>query len=169
MKRFPSLQSDIAAAANDSLERFRDESRKTVLRLVEMESTYLTVEFFRKLHLEPEKNSNPPPNPSGPNLDRYTENYFRRIGKQFSGCIYINCNVNDPYFGNWVGIRVQFKPCVILLYQMHLLMFVFKVLRLMLANIVLYTITGLLTQNYVKAINYSFKRQCMFDEYILVY
>ncbi|WMV06663.1 hypothetical protein MTR67_000048 [Solanum verrucosum] len=55
LKRFPSLQSDIAAAANDALDRFRDESRKTVSRLVEMESSYLTVEFFRKLQTEPEK------------------------------------------------------------------------------------------------------------------
>lgn len=77
LKRFPTLQSDIAAAATESLERFRDESRKTVLRLVDMESSYLTVEFFRKLHLEPEKPSNPP---SGPNMDRYSDNHFRKIG-----------------------------------------------------------------------------------------
>ncbi|KAJ8574224.1 hypothetical protein K7X08_026029 [Anisodus acutangulus] len=55
LKRFPSLQSDIAAAANEALDRFRDESRRTVTRLVEMESSYLTVEFFRKLQTEPEK------------------------------------------------------------------------------------------------------------------
>ncbi|KAK3027407.1 hypothetical protein RJ639_042086 [Escallonia herrerae] len=78
LKRFPSLQADIAAAANDALERFRDESRKTILRLVEMESTYLTVDFFRKLQLEPEKHSSP----SGPNLDRYSEAHLRRIGIQ---------------------------------------------------------------------------------------
>nr|CAB3493490.1 unnamed protein product [Digitaria exilis] len=55
LKRFPTLQSDIAAAANESLERFREDGRKTVLRLVEMEASYLTVEFFRKLPTEPEK------------------------------------------------------------------------------------------------------------------
>lgn len=86
MKRFPSLQSDIAAAANDALERFRDESRKTVLRLVEMESSYLTVEFFRKLQMEPEKNANA--NPAGPNADRYTDNHLRRIGMKFSHFIW---------------------------------------------------------------------------------
>ncbi|MBA0563280.1 hypothetical protein Golob_008267, partial [Gossypium lobatum] len=59
LKRFPSLQTDIATAANESLEKFRDESRKTVLRLVEMESSYLTADFFRKLNAEPEKNLNP--------------------------------------------------------------------------------------------------------------
>lgn len=89
LKRFPSLQSDIATAANDSLERFRDESRKTVLRLVEMESTYLTVEFFRKLQLEPEKNSG---NQPAPNSDRYTDNHLRRIGSNVSAYVGMVCD-----------------------------------------------------------------------------
>ncbi|KAF5945690.1 hypothetical protein HYC85_015918 [Camellia sinensis] len=92
LKRFPSLQSDIAAAANDSLERFRDESRKTVLRLVEMESTYLTVEFFRKLHLEQEKPSNQPSNTSAPNLDRYADNHLRRIGTNVTAYVNMVCD-----------------------------------------------------------------------------
>ncbi|XAR72188.1 hypothetical protein NMG60_11018743 [Bertholletia excelsa] len=87
LKRFPSLQSDIAAAANDALERFRDESRKTVLRLVEMESTYLTVEFFRKLQMEPERNPKEPPNPSGQNLDRYSDMHLRRIGSNVTAYV----------------------------------------------------------------------------------
>ncbi|XP_052205252.1 phragmoplastin DRP1C isoform X2 [Diospyros lotus] len=90
LKRFPSLQSDIAAAANDALERFRDESRKAVLRLVEMESTYLTVEFFRKLHFESEKN--PPANAPGPNVDRYSENHLRRIGTNVTGYVNMVCD-----------------------------------------------------------------------------
>ncbi|GFP83568.1 dynamin-related protein 1c [Phtheirospermum japonicum] len=77
LKRFPTLQSDIATAANEALEKFRDESRKAVLRLVEMESAYLTVEFFRKLNTEPEKAANP----TGPNAERYTDNHLRKIGK----------------------------------------------------------------------------------------
>ncbi|XP_030959732.1 phragmoplastin DRP1C [Quercus robur] len=89
LKRFPTLQSDIAAAATESLERFRDESRKTVLRLVDMESSYLTVEFFRKLHLEPEKPSNPP---SGPNTDRYSDNHFRKIGSNVTAYINMVCD-----------------------------------------------------------------------------
>ncbi|KAK1288297.1 Dynamin-related protein 1C [Acorus calamus] len=64
LKRFSSLQTDIAAAANEALDRFRDDSRKTILRLVEMESSYLTVEFFRKLPLGSEKGSNSCPNRS---------------------------------------------------------------------------------------------------------
>ncbi|KAE8663879.1 Dynamin-related protein 1E [Hibiscus syriacus] len=55
LKRIPTLQTDIATAANEALEKFRDENRKTVLRSVEMESSYLTADFFRKLNAEPEK------------------------------------------------------------------------------------------------------------------
>lgn len=89
MKRFPSLQSDIAAAANEALERFRDESRRTVLRLVDQESSYLTVEFFRKIQAEPDKNPDKNANPSGPNVDRYSEIHLRKIGKSFT--VYIFC------------------------------------------------------------------------------
>ncbi|KAK4772361.1 hypothetical protein SAY86_014136 [Trapa natans] len=88
LKRFPTLQADIAAAANDSLERFREASRKTVLRLVDMESSYLTVEFFRKLHLEPEKNQNPN---SNSNVDRYTDNHFKKIGSNVTAYIGMVC------------------------------------------------------------------------------
>lgn len=92
LKRFPTLQSDIAAAATEALEKFRDESRKTVLRLVDMESSYLTVEFFRKLSEQPERSASdknasdknapdrnaPPPGPQNP--ERFSDNHFRRIG-----------------------------------------------------------------------------------------
>ncbi|RDX64954.1 Dynamin-related protein 1C, partial [Mucuna pruriens] len=98
LKRFPTLQSDIAAAANDALERFRDESRRTVIRMVDMESGYLTVEFFRKMHLEPEKNSekNPEKNPSRstpkPNVDNYTDNHLSKIGSNVNGYINMVCD-----------------------------------------------------------------------------
>ncbi|XP_039127174.1 dynamin-related protein 1C isoform X2 [Dioscorea cayenensis subsp. rotundata] len=87
LKRFPTLQADIAAAANEALERFRDDSRKTVLRLVEMESSYLTVEFFRKLPLEPEKGTN---NPT-PTTDRYADGHLRRIGSNVSAYVGMVC------------------------------------------------------------------------------
>ncbi|KAF9587035.1 hypothetical protein IFM89_039721 [Coptis chinensis] len=88
LKRFPSLQADIAAAAGESLEKFREDSRKTVLRLVEMESSYLTVEFFRKLPLDPEKGSNP----SAPNMDRYADSHYRRIGSNVSAYVGMICD-----------------------------------------------------------------------------
>ncbi|KAL6351533.1 hypothetical protein AAG906_040887 [Vitis piasezkii] len=90
LKRFPSLTADIAAAATEALERFREESRKTVLRLVEMESSYLTVDFFRKQQFETEKQEKSA-NPSGPNMDRYTEMHLRRIGSNVSGYISMIC------------------------------------------------------------------------------
>ncbi|CAK9172640.1 unnamed protein product [Ilex paraguariensis] len=76
LRRFPTLQADIAAAANEALERFRDDSRKTVLRMVDMECSYITVDFFRKLPQEVEKGGNP----TASTADRYTEGHFRRIG-----------------------------------------------------------------------------------------
>ncbi|KHN15457.1 Dynamin-related protein 1C [Glycine soja] len=91
LKRFPTLQADIAAAANDALERFRDESRRTVTRMVDMESAYLTVEFFRKMHLEPEKNAdqkNPSRNNPNPPVDSYTDTHLSKIGSNVNG--YIN-------------------------------------------------------------------------------
>ncbi|KAF9620200.1 hypothetical protein IFM89_010935, partial [Coptis chinensis] len=88
LKRFPSLQADIAAAAGESLENFREDSRKTVLRLVEMESSYLTVDFFRKLPLDPEKGSNP----SAPNMDRYADSHYRRIGSNVSAYVGMVCD-----------------------------------------------------------------------------
>lgn len=105
MKRFPSLQSTIAAAANEALERFREESKKTVVRLVDMEASYLTVEFFRTLPQEVEKAGNPGANPRGnlrenprenprentvadATVDRYSDAHFRRIGSNVSS--YVN-------------------------------------------------------------------------------
>lgn len=76
MKRFHALRAELATAANEALERFREDSKKTTLRLVEMESSYLTVDFFRKLPHEVEKGGNP----SAPAADRYGEGHFRRIG-----------------------------------------------------------------------------------------
>ncbi|XWS22884.1 hypothetical protein CRYUN_Cryun29cG0074300 [Craigia yunnanensis] len=92
LKRFPTLQNDIATAANEALERFREESRKTVLRLVEMESSYLTVDFFRKLHMESEKKPEKNANSSGPNNDLFNDNYLRRIGSNVNGYIGMVCD-----------------------------------------------------------------------------
>ncbi|XP_076933824.1 phragmoplastin DRP1E-like isoform X2 [Bidens hawaiensis] len=111
LRRFPTLQSTLAAAATEALEKFRVESKKTVSRLVEMESSYLTVDFFRQLPQEPDRlgpgpgpgpgpapssadRRNPPPppsdrrNPSEPLGDRYGDSHFRRIGSNVSS--YIN-------------------------------------------------------------------------------
>ncbi|ESW25228.1 hypothetical protein PHAVU_003G018000 [Phaseolus vulgaris] len=94
LKRFPTLQADISAAANEALDRFREESRRTVIRLVDMESGYLTVEFFRKMHPEPEKKSDPKnPNRSAPNpnLDS-TDSHLSKIGSNVNGYINMVCD-----------------------------------------------------------------------------
>lgn len=111
MKRFPSLQVAIAGAAGEALEKFREESKKTVVRLVDMESSYLTVDFFRKLPQEVVNPGNPGQSgtpvstkmdrgnpaasrgergvtPAAINVDRYAEGHFRRIGSNVSS--YIN-------------------------------------------------------------------------------
>lgn len=89
LKRFPTLQAEIAAAANEALERFRDEGRKTVIRLVDMETSYLTVEFFRKLPQEVEKAGNPGNSgyTASQAVDRYSDGHFRRIGSNVSSYV----------------------------------------------------------------------------------
>ncbi|ERN01037.1 hypothetical protein AMTRI_Chr03g145800 [Amborella trichopoda] len=87
LKRFPTLQGELAAASYEALERFREESKKTTLRLVEMESSYLTVDFFRKLPQEVEKGGNP----TAPTIDRYTEAHLRRIGSNVSAYVGMVC------------------------------------------------------------------------------
>ncbi|CAD5194430.1 unnamed protein product [Musa acuminata subsp. malaccensis] len=83
LKRFPTLQAELAAASYQSLEKFREDSRKTVIRLVDMEASYLTVDFFRKLPQEVEKAGNP----ATPTIDRYTDGHFRRIASNVSSYI----------------------------------------------------------------------------------
>ncbi|KAM7471989.1 hypothetical protein LguiA_010172 [Lonicera macranthoides] len=95
LKRFPTLQAAIAAAAGEALEKFRDEGKKTVIRLVDMESSYLTVDFFRKLPQEVEKVGPPgdrntdrnADRSADRNIDRYAEGHFRRIGSNVSSYV----------------------------------------------------------------------------------
>ncbi|CAK9252309.1 unnamed protein product, partial [Sphagnum jensenii] len=89
LKRFPTLQSELSQAAIEALERMRDDSRKTSLRLVDMESSYLTVDFFRKLPQEVEKGGNP----GGSTMDRYTDGHLRRIGSNVSAYVNMVCEL----------------------------------------------------------------------------
>ncbi|CAE6049588.1 unnamed protein product [Arabidopsis arenosa] len=84
LKRFPSLQIELVAAANSSLDKFREESMKSVLILVDMESSYLTVDFFRKLHVESQNVSlSSPPT----TIDQYGEGQFRKIASNVASYI----------------------------------------------------------------------------------
>ncbi|RZR91254.1 hypothetical protein BHM03_00019347 [Ensete ventricosum] len=79
LKQYPTLRVEVANAAFESLERMREESRKSTLKLVDMECSYLTVDFFRKLPQDIEKGGNP----AHSIFDRYNDSYLRRIGELF--------------------------------------------------------------------------------------
>ncbi|KAJ7566774.1 hypothetical protein O6H91_02G117900 [Diphasiastrum complanatum] len=80
LKRFPTLQKELATAAIEALEKFREDSRKFIAKIVDMESSYLTVDFFRKLPPELEKGGNP----VASTIDRYNESHLRKIGSNVS-------------------------------------------------------------------------------------
>ncbi|KAK4418515.1 Dynamin-related protein 5A [Sesamum alatum] len=76
LKQYPSLRVEVGNAAVESLDRMKEESKKATLQLVEMENSYLTVDFFRKLPQDVEKGGNP----THSIFDRYNDSYLRRIG-----------------------------------------------------------------------------------------
>ncbi|PIA48981.1 hypothetical protein AQUCO_01300090v1 [Aquilegia coerulea] len=76
LKQYPTLRVEVSNAACESLDRMRDESKKATLKLVDMECSYLTVDFFRKLPQDIEKGGNP----THSIFDRYNDSYLRRIG-----------------------------------------------------------------------------------------
>lgn len=78
---------EVSAAAVDSLDRMREESKKATLQLVDMESSYLTVEFFRKLPQDAEKGGNP----TLSIFDRYNDSYLRRIGSNVLAYVNMVC------------------------------------------------------------------------------
>ena len=59
LKQFPTLRVEVSGAAFKALDRMRDESKKNTLMLVDMECSYLTVDFFRKLPQDVEKGGSP--------------------------------------------------------------------------------------------------------------
>ncbi|KAI3886831.1 hypothetical protein MKW98_017183 [Papaver atlanticum] len=87
LKQYPGLRVEVTNAAVESLERMRDESKKATLKLVDMESTYLTVDFFRKLPQDIEKGGNP----THSIFDRYNDSYLRRIGSNVLSYVNMVC------------------------------------------------------------------------------
>ncbi|TMW93257.1 hypothetical protein EJD97_011957 [Solanum chilense] len=87
LKQYPSLRVEVNGAAVESLERMRDESKKATLQLVEMECSYLTVDFFRKLPQDIEKGGNP----THSIFDRYNDSYLRRIGSNVLSYVNMVC------------------------------------------------------------------------------
>ncbi|KAL8227874.1 hypothetical protein R6Q57_015458 [Mikania cordata] len=76
LNQYPSLKVEVMNAAYESLDRMRIESKRTTLQLVDMESSYLTVDFFHKLPQDIEKGGIP----THSIFDRYNDAYLRRIG-----------------------------------------------------------------------------------------
>ncbi|XP_074329756.1 phragmoplastin DRP1A [Apium graveolens] len=76
LKQYPSLRVEVSNAAIESLDKMKLDSKKATLQLVEMECSYLTVDFFRKLPQDVEKGGNP----THSIFDRYNDSYLRRIG-----------------------------------------------------------------------------------------
>ncbi|CAN6327340.1 unnamed protein product [Urochloa humidicola] len=87
LKQFPTLRVEVGNAAFESLDRMRDESKKNTLKLVDMECSYLTVDFFRKLPQDVEKGGNP----SHSIFDRYNDSYLRRIGQTVLSYVNMVC------------------------------------------------------------------------------
>ncbi|NP_001151777.1 dynamin-related protein 1A [Zea mays] len=88
LKQFPTLRVEVGNAAFESLDRMRDESKKNTLKLVDMECSYLTVDFFRKLPQDVEKGGNP----SHSIFDRYNDSYLRRIGQTVLSYVNMVCS-----------------------------------------------------------------------------
>ncbi|WJX48126.1 dynamin GTPase [Trifolium repens] len=87
LRQYPGLRAEVGAAAIDSLDRMRDESKKATLQLVDMESGYLTVDFFRKLPQDVDKGGNP----THSIFDRYNDSYLRRIGTTILSYVNMVC------------------------------------------------------------------------------
>ncbi|CAI9764880.1 unnamed protein product [Fraxinus pennsylvanica] len=87
LKQYPSLRVDVGNAAVESLDRMRDESKRAIIQLVEMEYSYLTVDFFRKLPQDVEKGGNP----THSIFDRYNDSYLRRIGSTVLSYVNMVC------------------------------------------------------------------------------
>lgn len=84
LRRFPTLQAALVTAANEALERFREDGRTTTLRLVDMEAGYLTVEFFRKLPQDPDGSKVGDPSADSASVDRYGDGHYRNIASNVS-------------------------------------------------------------------------------------
>ncbi|XP_073045055.1 dynamin-related protein 5A-like [Primulina eburnea] len=87
LKQYPSLRVEVGSAAVESLDRLKEESKKATLQLVEMECSYLTVDFFRKLPQDVEKGGNP----THSIFDRYNDSYLRRIGSTVLSYVNMVC------------------------------------------------------------------------------
>ncbi|KAH8522133.1 hypothetical protein H0E87_002954 [Populus deltoides] len=87
LKQYPALRVEVSNAAIESLDRMKDTSKKATLQLVDMECSYLTVDFFRKLPQDVDKGGNP----THSIFDRYNDSYLRRIGSTVLSYVNMVC------------------------------------------------------------------------------
>ncbi|KAG6782894.1 hypothetical protein POTOM_012320 [Populus tomentosa] len=87
LKQYPALRVEVSDAAIESLERMKQASKKATLQLVDMECSYLTVDFFRKLPQDVDKGGNP----THSIFDRYNDSYLRRIGSTVLSYVNMVC------------------------------------------------------------------------------
>nr|GFA12583.1 dynamin-related protein 1A [Tanacetum cinerariifolium] len=59
LKQYPCLRAKVMNAACDSLDKMRNDSKRATIQLVDMECSYLTVDFIRKPPQDIEKGENP--------------------------------------------------------------------------------------------------------------
>ncbi|OEL18666.1 Dynamin-related protein 5A [Dichanthelium oligosanthes] len=88
LKQFPTLRVEVSSAAFKALDRVRDESKKNTLMLVDIECSYLTVDFFCKLPQDVEKGGSP----TQSIFDRYNDSYLRRIGTNVHAYVNMVCS-----------------------------------------------------------------------------
>ncbi|KAF0916872.1 hypothetical protein E2562_014611 [Oryza meyeriana var. granulata] len=88
LKQFPTLRVEVSNAAFESLDRMRNESKRNTLKLVDMECSYLTVDFFRKLPQDVEKGGNP----THSIFDRYNDSYLRQISTNVLAYVNMVCS-----------------------------------------------------------------------------
>ncbi|CAI0408719.1 unnamed protein product [Linum tenue] len=87
LRQYPGLRVELTNAAAESLGRMKEESKKATLKLVDMECSYLTVDFFRKLPQDIDKGGNP----THSIFDRYNDSYLRRIGSTVLSYVNMVC------------------------------------------------------------------------------
>lgn len=100
MKQYPSLRAEVMNAACDSLDKMRNESKRATIQLVDMECSYLTVDFFRKLPQDIEKGGNP----THSIFDRYNDSYLRRIGR-----LHYTANLHSPASGLYLTFLSSYQ------------------------------------------------------------
>lgn len=92
LQRFGNLRREIIITANKALDKFKDETRRMVQTLVEMEASYLTAEYFRQILMSGAKVDGPITKGNERDTARTSEEReLRRIAEHVSGYVNMVC------------------------------------------------------------------------------